>query len=113
LRVANTSHFIDRVSQQPQNQGQTKTYVWADYNTLRSLPLNGKRKSLFQANGIVSGTQRGERWILWPMGIPAPGEMRQRGHHATAFFGRRHFDDSNIIERSFKPRYGACPNQKN
>jgi len=109
LRVAHTSHFVDRVSQQPQNKGQTKTYVWADYDTLRSLPLNGQRKSLFQANGIVSGTQRGERWILWPMGIPAPGEMRQRGHHATAFFGRRHFDDSDIMDRSFKPRYGNCP----
>jgi len=107
LRIAHTSHFVDRVSQQPQNQGRTETYVWADYNTLRSLPLNGQRRSLFQANGIVAGTQRGERWILWPMGIPAPGEMRQRGHHATAFFGRRHFDDSNLMDRSFKP--GACP----
>ncbi len=109
LRIAHTSHFVDRVSQQPLNQGRTKTYVWADYDTLRSLPLNGQRRSLFQANGIVSGTQRGERWILWPMGIPGPGEMRQRGHHATAFFGRRHFDDSNLMDRSFKPRNGACP----
>ncbi len=113
LRVAHTSHFVDRVSQQAKTQGQIETYVWADYNSLRSLPFKGQRRSLFQANGIVSGTERGERWILWPMGIPAPGEMRQRGHHATAFFGRRHFDDSDIMDRSFKPRYGTCPNKTN
>ena len=29
------------------------------------------------------------------------GAMRQWGHHATAFVGRRHFDDADLIERRF------------
>ncbi|MCP4697982.1 MAG: hypothetical protein GY862_14185 [Gammaproteobacteria bacterium] len=103
LRIAHTSHFIDRVLQKTMmKEGQTLAYEWADYRSLRSLPLaNGQRRSLFQPDGIVPGTERGERWVLWPMGIPGPGEMRQRGHHATAFFGRRHFDDPDLMERSF------------
>jgi hypothetical protein len=27
--------------------------------------------------------------------------MRQWGHHATAFVGRRHFDDADLIEARF------------
>jgi hypothetical protein len=109
LRIAHTTHFIDRVSKEPLNQGQTLTYQWADYQSLRSLSLEGgQRRSLFQPDGIVPGTQRAERWILWPMGIPGPGEMRQWGHHATAFFGERHFDDPNLMERSLERRNNIC-----
>jgi len=28
--------------------------------------------------------------------------MRQWGHHATEFIGRRHFDDAYLMERYFK-----------
>ena len=35
------------------------------------------------------------------MGIRSPGAMRQWGHHATAFVGRRHFDDPYLIEQLF------------
>jgi len=31
-----------------------------------------------------------------------PGAMRQWGRHATAFVGRRHFDDADLIERRFQ-----------
>lgn len=108
LYIAHTSHYIDQVTMGPVNEKQNSDlnlveYNWADYNTLRSIRKeDGTRKSLFQNNGIIAGTQRGERYFLWPMGIPAPGEMRQWGHHATAFYGRRHFDDLDIIERSFR-----------
>jgi hypothetical protein len=27
--------------------------------------------------------------------------MRQWGHHATAFVGRRHFDDADLLDRRF------------
>jgi hypothetical protein len=37
------------------------------------------------------------------MGVPDPGAMRQWGRHATAFVGRRHFDDPFLIERYFEP----------
>ena len=47
--------------------------------------------------GLVAGTERGERWLFWPMGVPEPGAMRQWGTHAIAFVGRRHFDDPNLF----------------
>ncbi len=53
------------------------------------------------ADGIVPGSERGERWLFWPMGVPEPGAMRQWGRHATAFVGRRHFDDPWLFERYF------------
>ena len=56
------------------------------------------------ADGIVPGSERGERWLFWPMGVPEPGAMRQWGRHATAFVGRRHFDDPGILERYFSLR---------
>ncbi|MBF0283689.1 MAG: hypothetical protein HQL51_04430 [Magnetococcales bacterium] len=104
LRVSHTAHSLDRVSARPFGPAIEKSVAWRDYDALRSLPLpDGKsRKSMFGPDGIVPGTQRGERFVLWPMGVPAPGEMRQWGHHATAFFGRRHFDDPNLLERSFQ-----------
>ena len=35
------------------------------------------------------------------MGVLGPGAMRQWGRHATAFVGRRHFDDPWLLERYF------------
>ncbi|HEX6142013.1 MAG TPA: hypothetical protein VFZ01_04800 [Geminicoccaceae bacterium] len=69
---------------------------------LRSMPLpEGGRRSLYGPDGIVPGTERGERVLLWPMGILEPGAMRQWGRHPTAFVGRRHFDDPYLIDRAF------------
>lgn len=108
LYIAHTSHFLERVHivsgrDEPSSADPETAYRWAEYDTLRSIAnADGTRRSLFQENGIVKGTQRNERYFLWPMGIPDPGAMRQWGHHATAFFGRRHFDDPDIIERSFQ-----------
>ena len=95
-------------------QRQTITYTFEDYDTLRSLPLTStvktnkqlddiKRKSLFGNDGIIAGTERGERYLFWPMGIPSPGAMRQWGHHATAFVGRRFFDDPCLLETYYTP----------
>ncbi|MBI2508655.1 MAG: hypothetical protein HYV99_01240, partial [Betaproteobacteria bacterium] len=69
---------------------------------LRSVPLpEGGRRSVFRPDGIVPGSERGERYLFWPMGVPEPGAMRQWGRHATAFVGRRHFDDAGLMERYF------------
>ncbi len=65
---------------------------------------NSATTSLFDDSGLVAGTERGERWLLWPMGIASAGAMRQWGTHATAFVGRRHFDDARLIERRFELR---------
>lgn len=76
-------------------------YAFAEDDSLRSLPTpDGGRKSLFDPHGIVAGTERLERFLLWPMGIRSPGAMRQWGTHATAFVGRRHFDDPFLLEQA-------------
>ncbi|HEY9096977.1 MAG TPA: hypothetical protein VIN35_14625, partial [Hydrogenophaga sp.] len=83
-------------------------YTALDANQLRSLPLGqttsatDDRRSLYGPDGIVAGTQRGERYLFWPMGVRDAGAQRQWGHHATAFVGRRHFDDPDLIERRFR-----------
>lgn len=101
LGIAPVSHYVESVGATV--AGGDVVYGFDDYDVLRTLPLPaGGSRSLFRPDGIVDGTQRGERWILWPMGVPSPGEMRQWGHHATAFVGRRHFDDADLIERYFE-----------
>jgi hypothetical protein len=39
--------------------------------------------------------------LFWPTGVDETGAMRQWGRHATAFLGRRHFDDPDLIEQRF------------
>jgi hypothetical protein len=69
---------------------------------LRNLALpSGGRRSLYDPQGFVPGTHRTEAWLFWPMGIADAGAMRQWGRHATAFVGRRHFDDADLLERRF------------
>jgi hypothetical protein len=36
------------------------------------------------------------------MGIASAGAMRQSSTQATAFVGRRHFDDADILEKRFQ-----------
>jgi hypothetical protein len=62
---------------------------------------DGERRSLFGSDGLVAGSERPERWLFWPMGVPSAGAMRQWGHHATAFVGRRHFDEPGLLARYF------------
>jgi hypothetical protein len=104
LHIASRTHYLERVTVAA---GDTlapgRRYTIAGYDALRSLPSpEGARRSFFGPDGIVPGTERGERWLFWPMGVPEPGAMRQWGRHATAFVGRRHFDDPFLIERYFE-----------
>lgn len=71
-------------------------------DSLRSLPDADGRRSLYGTDGIVPGTQRPERWLLWPMGIRSAGAMRQPGRHAIAFAGIRHFDDPDLLDNHFR-----------
>jgi hypothetical protein len=103
VRIAHRTHYVERVISRPIQYGRVVTYDWDNYHNLRSLSLvNGGHRSLFRQDGVVPGTKRLERFYLWPMGIPHPGEMRQWGHHATAFVGRRHFDDPYLLEDVFE-----------
>jgi hypothetical protein len=101
LRLASRTHYVERVTLA---QGPTDgiEYVFAEDDALRSRPLpQGGARSIFRPDGIVPGSERAERYFFWPMGIPEPGAMRQWGRHPTAFVGRRHFDDADLMERYF------------
>lgn len=96
-----STHYLRRVAVGGE-PAQGTPYAFAEDDALRSLPLPaGGRRSAFRPDGIVAGTERGERWLFWPMGIAEPGAMRQWGRHATAFVGRRHFDDPGLLSRYF------------
>ena len=70
---------------------------------LRSLARFGPGfRSVFGPDGFIAGTDRPEGWLFWPMGIERAGAMRQWGRHATAFVGRRHFDDADLFEKRFE-----------
>ena len=102
VRLASRTHYIERIAAEEPTSS-ARRYVYADDDTLRSLErADGARGSPFRSDGIVSGSQRGERWLFWPMGVREPGAMRQWGRHATAFVGRRHFDDADLLERYFE-----------
>jgi hypothetical protein len=77
-------------------------YELVPYDILEALPQEGSRtKSIFDGKGIVRGSERVERFILFSMGIPSIGSMRQRGHHAIELIGRVLFDDPNLFDESF------------
>jgi hypothetical protein len=101
LRVNSGWHQVQRLA--AVRQADTPVlYDLLPYEDLESLPAgSGPGKSMFNADGIVPGTERSERIFLFPMGIPNVGSMRQRGHHAIDFLGRAHFDDPDLFERNF------------
>ncbi len=100
VSMAPVTHYVVDIGTQPIGSPGT-AYAFADDDGLRSLPTpGGGRKSLFGPDGIVAGTERMERFLLWPMGIASPGAMRQWGTHATAFVGRRHFDDPFLLDQA-------------
>ena len=68
---------------------------------LRQLAHPQGSHSLYGIDGLVPGSERLERWLLWPSGVRSPGAMRQWGRHATAFVGRAHFDDPDLLARYF------------
>jgi hypothetical protein len=104
LYLATGTHYLQQVRIAASSPSPAiRAYRLAAYNDLRSLPAAGGRRSLFGPDGLIAGTERTERWLLWPLGIANPGAMRQWGRHATAFIGQRHFDDPYLIDRYFRP----------
>ena len=102
LHIGSGDHYLRNLSVANTDAVSPTRYELAPMDDLRSLssPAGGTR-SLYDQHGIVAGTERGERFLLWPMGISSPGAMRQWGTHATAFVGRRHFDDPYLIDKAF------------
>ena len=101
LRIATRTHYVERVTL-ARDGGESARYALRPYDELRSLPrAEGGRASAFGPDGLIAGSERAERWLFWPMGIDSAGAMRQWGRHATAFVGRRHFDDADLLEKRF------------
>lgn len=102
LRIAPATHYLEGLEVATADQG--LPYAWRDYDGLRALADGtGQSRSVFNAEGFIDGTDRAESWLFWPMGIQRAGAMRQWGRHATAFVGRRHFDEARLMERRFAP----------
>lgn len=101
VRIASGTHAIERVFV-VRGADSVVRYNLRPYDELRSIQrLDGRRSSVFGPDGLIAGSERAERFLFWPMGIVSAGAMRQWGRHATAFVGRRHFDDADLIERRF------------
>ncbi|MEP6607193.1 MAG: hypothetical protein ABJA83_00765 [Burkholderiaceae bacterium] len=110
LRVESGTHYLQRVqvmqttaSPAPPRKTDAITYSMQDERILTTLrrPTGGTR-SAYGSDGLMAGSERSERWLFWPMGIVSAGQMRQWGHHATAFVGRRHFDDPFLFDTYFE-----------
>ena len=102
IRLASGSHELQRVY--ADRPGAATALDVREYAALYAVPVeNGSPRGLFGPDGLVAGSERAERWLLWPMGVPSPGAMRERGRHAIAFVGRRHFDDADLLDRLFEP----------
>jgi hypothetical protein len=107
VRIASATHYVTGVAA---DSGGGTPYTLRDEQMLRTLPWpGGGTRSLYAADGLVRGSERGERFFFWPMGIASAGAMRQWGHHATAFVGRRHFDDPNLLDKRFVLRDRPTP----
>jgi hypothetical protein len=106
LRVESRTHYLQHIGIEPRDvSSATVSYVIENEDVLRRLPLPGdssRTRSVYGPDGLIPGSERGERFFFWPMGITSAGQMRQWGRHATAFVGRRHFDDPLLIDRYFE-----------
>jgi len=102
LRIQSRSHYLTGIA--PLSGAATGIpYRFEEEDALRRLPHpEGGTKSLYGPDGLVLASERPERLLFWPMGIPSAGTMRQWGRHATAFLGRRHFDDADLIDKRFR-----------
>jgi len=104
VTMASRTHYVQHLYLSSRElQPTMAVYSLADYNQLRSLLYSrDDRKSMFSQNSIAPGSERLERFILWPTGVLSPGAMRQWGRHAVAFVGKRHFDDPFFMDRMFR-----------
>jgi len=104
VHIESRTHYVRAVRADEPQAAEPIRYRIAREDDLRSLPhpTHGTR-SLFGPDGLVAGTGRGEAVLFWPLGIRSAGTMRQWGRHATAFVGRRHFDEAFLLDRYFVP----------
>ena len=101
LRVSSGWHQVQRLVA-AEGEKTPIHYELVPYDLLENLPNEeAGAKSIFDTKGIGKGSERVERFILFSMGIPSIGSMRQKGHHAIELIGRVHFDDPHLFDKSF------------
>lgn len=103
LGITANEHYVVAVNSRSQNtQQQAIPYDLVPYELLHNLEDDGSHRSLFDEQGLVAGSERLERFTLWPTGILSVGAMRQWGTHATGFIAEQHFDDASLFELYFE-----------
>jgi hypothetical protein len=101
IRVNSGWHQVQRLLAAA-SQADGAGYMLIPYQALEALPRDDDHsESMFDSEGIAKGSERIEPFILFPMGIPSVGSMRQRGSHAVELSGRAHFDDPCLFDRNF------------
>jgi len=103
VAMESRTHYVQHLYPSARRlQPEAEAYSLVDYGELRSLhDTQGGRRSMFSPDSLAPGSERLERFILWPTGVVSPGAMRQWGRHAVAFVGERHFDDPFSMDRMF------------
>jgi hypothetical protein len=101
VALASGSHYIRALYSKAVQDLSGEAYELLPYTDLLTLPGGAGPRSLFEANGLVRGSERLERYLFWPLGVPEPGASRQAGRQPTAFVGKRHFDDPDLLDRVF------------
>lgn len=103
IRISSARHYIERIYAVADSHSSVPLQP-EPYEKLRALPAEDGSgyHSLFGRHGLVAGSERPERFLFWPTGIRSAGAMRQWGRQATAFVGRRHFDDPHLLDTLFQ-----------
>jgi len=103
LAITSNEHYIVGVDSRSSNAGQESIpYGIGSYDLLNNLEHDGGNRSLFDDKGLIAGSERLERFTLWPTGILSVGAMRQWGTHATGFIEEQHFDDAGLLDKYFE-----------
>jgi hypothetical protein len=101
VRINSGWHQVQRLISVRESPN-SSSYTLMPYAILEALPhQDGHTESIFNSNGIAKGSERIERFILFSMGIPSIGSMRQRGHHAIELIGKEHFDNPYLFDQNF------------
>ncbi|NOY69191.1 MAG: hypothetical protein GXP53_06815 [Deltaproteobacteria bacterium] len=102
IHLTGKEHFVTGLSPAADARANVEPVPNKPFDTLRHLPLSNGFKSMFDTNGLVPGTQRKERFLVWSSGVLSPGAMRQPGHHAMALVGKLYFDEPRLLEKAFE-----------
>ena len=101
LRINSGWHQVQQVTTYRETTLPATAYTLLSYDELESLPQpDGRFESVFNHRGIMKDSWRIEPYILFSMGIPSVGVMRQRGHHAIVLVGREYFDNPDLFDDS-------------